>query len=38
LAAIWAFVRLLERGYFYLFAGYVWVVGGLFLLWSLGSD
>ncbi|MAV38681.1 MAG: hypothetical protein CMJ59_24860 [Planctomycetaceae bacterium] len=37
LAAIWAFVRMLEGGYFYLFAGYVWVVGGLFLLWALGS-
>ena len=37
LAAIWAFVRMLEGGYFYLFAGYAWVVGGLFLVWALGG-
>jgi undecaprenyl pyrophosphate phosphatase UppP len=36
LAAIWAFVRMLEGGRFYLFAGYAWTVGGLFLLWTLG--
>ena len=35
LAAIWAFVRMLEGGRFYLFAGYAWVVGGLFLIWVL---
>jgi len=34
LAAIWAFVRLLEGGRFYLFAGYAWLVGGLFLVWN----
>jgi len=37
LAAIWAFVRMLEGGYFYLFAGYVWLVGSLFLVWALGG-
>lgn len=36
LVAIWAFVRMLEGGRFYLFAGYAWTVGGLFLLWTLG--
>ena len=36
LAALWAFVRMLEGGRFYLFAGYAWGVGGLFLLWTLG--
>jgi undecaprenyl-diphosphatase len=35
LAAIWAFVRMLQSGRFYLFAGYAWGVGGLFLLWTL---
>ncbi|MDG2334200.1 MAG: undecaprenyl-diphosphate phosphatase [Myxococcota bacterium] len=34
IAAIWAFVRLLEGGRFYLFAGYAWLVGGLFLAWN----
>jgi len=37
LAALWAFVRMLEGGRFYLFAAYVWVVGSLFLLWTLLS-
>ena len=38
LVAIWAFVRMLEGGYFYLFAGYAWLVGGLFLLWVMGGS
>jgi undecaprenyl-diphosphatase len=35
LAALWAFVRMLEGGRFHLFAAYVWIVGSLFLFWTL---
>ena len=35
LAAISAFVRLLQRGRFHLFAWYAWAVGSLFLLWLM---
>jgi undecaprenyl-diphosphatase len=38
LAAIWAFIRMLESGRFYFFAAYVWAVGGLFLLWTLAGS
>ncbi|HIC92692.1 MAG TPA: S1 RNA-binding domain-containing protein, partial [Anaerolineae bacterium] len=33
-----AFMRMLEGGRFSLFAGYAWLVGGLFLLWTLVDE
>lgn len=35
LVAIALFVRMLDRSLFHYWAGYCWVVGGLFLVWSL---
>jgi undecaprenyl-diphosphatase len=32
-AAIWLFVRMLERQVFHYFAWYAWAVGGVFLVW-----
>jgi len=32
-AAIWLFVRMLERNVFHLFAWYTWTVGTVFLAW-----
>jgi undecaprenyl-diphosphatase len=35
IAAIWLFVRMLDRQIFHLFAYYAWAVGGLFMYWAL---
>jgi undecaprenyl-diphosphatase len=35
LIAIWLFVRMLDRNWFHYWAGYCWLVGGLFLAWTL---
>ncbi len=35
IAAIWLFVRMLERQVFHVFAYYAWAVGGLFMWWAL---
>jgi undecaprenyl-diphosphatase len=35
MVAIWLFVQMLDRRVFHLWAGYCWVVGGAFLVWSL---
>jgi len=35
IAAIWLFIRMLDRQVFHLFAYYAWAVGGLFLFWAL---
>ncbi len=34
-AAIWLFVRMLEKQTFHLFSYYLWVTGGAFLVWAL---
>jgi undecaprenyl pyrophosphate phosphatase UppP len=33
IAAIWLFVKMLERQMFHLFSYYAWTVGGAFLVW-----
>jgi undecaprenyl pyrophosphate phosphatase UppP len=37
IAAIWLFIRMLQKQVFYAFAYYAWAVGGLFLWWSLSA-
>ncbi len=34
-AAIWLFIRMLERQIFHYFAFYAWTAGGLFMIWLL---
>jgi undecaprenyl-diphosphatase len=36
LLAIWLFVRMLDRSLFHYWAGYCWLVGAAFLIWSWG--
>lgn len=38
IAAIWLFIRMLDRQVFHLFAYYAWAVGGLFLFWIWRSS
>ena len=38
IAAIWLFIRMLDRQIFHLFAYYAWAVGGLFLFWIWRSS